>query len=74
MEIPKTFSFWAHKTGNVYQVIQIANEHSTRLEEYPVTVVYKSVDTRYIWSRPLDRWYSSMLELKNYQHHNTRTD
>jgi hypothetical protein len=43
----------------------IANEHTTRPEEFPITVVYKSVETGNIWCRTLDEWLTRVEPITN---------
>ena len=52
-------SEWRHTNGNLYHVLCIANEHTERPDQYPVTVVYQGDNGR-IWSRPLSDWHRSM--------------
>lgn len=61
-QIPKVLSEWLHKNGKRYAVLCIANVHSDRPDEYPVTVVYQDQDEK-IWTRPLTRWYASFEEV-----------
>lgn len=55
---PEEKTIWRHYNGVVYEVVAIANEHSTR-DVYPPTVVYRGPNGR-IWSRPLSDWHRSM--------------
>jgi hypothetical protein len=58
--VPLVNSVWRHKkTGDLYQVVLIANQESTKIDEYPVTVVYRRLSDDTIWSRPLWRWDGS---------------
>lgn len=52
-------SEWIHTNGNKYIVLCIANEHTERPNQYPVTVVYQGENLK-IWSRPLTEWHRSM--------------
>lgn len=63
VEIPKEGSYWRHKNGGAYRVIVVANEKSDRLDEYPITVVYRRLIDNTVWSRLLSRWYGSMTPL-----------
>jgi hypothetical protein len=60
VRIPGEGSIWKHKNGGVYQVVMIANATTEKPDEYPITVVYKRISDRTIWSRPLSRWHGSM--------------
>lgn len=60
IEIPEENSQWRHKGGGHYQVIIVTNKNSDRLEEYPITVVYRRLIDNTVWSRPLSRWHGSM--------------
>lgn len=53
--IPSEKTRWRHYNGNEYEVMYIANEHSERPDDFPMTVVYRGKDGR-IWSRPLNEW------------------
>lgn len=59
--LPTPDSFWVHKDGAIYQVIQLANVDSTQPDRYPVTVVYRGEDGK-VWSRPASDWYRSMRQ------------
>lgn len=56
---PEIGSVWRHHNGNYYEVMLYANEHSTRLDDYPVMIVYRGQNDR-VWSRRLDDWWRSM--------------
>ena len=50
---------YTHKrSGNYYKIVNITNLEAdlTRLEDYPVIVVYKDIKTGHIWSRQLDNF------------------
>jgi hypothetical protein len=61
----KENSLWKHKNGNYYIVLLVANLSSTRIEEYPPTVVYKDANTGEVWSKPLSDWHRSRELLVN---------
>jgi hypothetical protein len=61
MEEVKPNTYWLHKNGNLYSVLMITNQDSTR-EEYPVTVVYIGLNGK-VWSRPLSDWHRSFTKL-----------
>jgi len=71
MNKPDICTYWQHNNGNVYIVVEIANEHSTRLEEYPVTVVYRGVNGK-TWSRPLSQWSRSMTQISHSEYDQIR--
>lgn len=55
-----------HTNGNVYTVIAIANEYSTRerQEKYPITVFYMCQNGK-LWARSLKDWNKSFTEIKH---------
>ena len=63
MNKPSPESQWKHKNGNIYTVKSFTNEASEN-NEYPVTVVYEGENGN-VWSRPLERWYSSMTLIED---------
>jgi hypothetical protein len=64
MEIPKLRSVWKHKEKeSYYRVILITNVHTTRPEEFPVTICYQDVHLGYVWSRPLQKWLERVEEI-----------
>lgn len=58
-DVPGDSTEWQHNNGSLYTVLVVANTHATRVDEYPVTVVYRGADGK-VWSRPLSRWHASM--------------
>ena len=56
-------TLWEHKNGNIYEILLITNTNSTKLDEYPITVVYRNTVNLTLWSRPLHRWYASMTPI-----------
>lgn len=65
LETPEIGSYWRHhRNGNVYKVLMIANTASTRLEEYPVMVVYQGSNLN-IWARKLSDWFPSFVPVVN---------
>lgn len=65
MNIPKLKSVWQHKHGSIYIVDAIANERSTNLDKYPVTVVFRNKIADTVWCLPLDSWHNSYTEIKH---------
>jgi len=63
IKIPEIGSIWQHYNGN-YKVIMIANESTTRPEEYPITVIYQGENGK-IWARKLENWHKSLTLLTN---------
>lgn len=59
----KPWSLWRHTNGNLYRALMMANIHTERPDQYPVTVVYEGVENGKIWSRPLSEWHRSMTEV-----------
>jgi hypothetical protein len=57
--MPKPQTYWTHTSGDVYQVIMITNEHSTK-PDYPVTVVYQDIQGQ-VWSRPMWDWHRAFM-------------
>src|ERR1035441_1880855 len=58
---PTEGSKWTHHNGNLYVVLLLANQASTK-PEYPVTVVYQGNNGN-IWSRLLSDWHRSFTFL-----------
>jgi hypothetical protein len=54
---------YEHRNGNVYKVMLITNLDSTRLEQYPITVVYINLNNGTIWSRPVNDWFRSFKKV-----------
>lgn len=52
---------WRHTNGNIYEIMYIANEHSTN-PKYVPTVVYKGENGK-IWSRPSSDWERSFTKI-----------
>lgn len=59
MKNPEPKERWTHRNGNVYVVLMLANEASENTEKYPVTVVYRNVKNKTVWSRKLSDWHRS---------------
>lgn len=60
---PTPGSFWLHtKTGNVYEVLHIANDVENPRPQYPTSVVYRGVHNGKVWSGRLDDWHRRMKE------------
>lgn len=57
---PCTGEVWRHRNGNLYIVMCLANEHTERPEQYPVTVIYRGCINGKVWARPLVDWHRSM--------------
>jgi len=60
----KVGSTWKHSSGTQYEVIAIANAESTRPQAYPLTVVYRNIETGSVWSRKASEWHQSMTEAR----------
>ena len=61
MQLPEIGSVWTHdKTGNLYTVEMISNVGTTKPDDFPVTVIYRSFETDDLWSRPVAEWHRSM--------------
>ena len=56
--IPVIGAKYQHINGNIYRVIQIANEGSLR-PEYPPTVVYEGTNGK-IWCKPMSNFITKM--------------
>ena len=59
---PKKAQLYQHINGNIYTVMAIANEHSTR-PEYPPTVVYRG-ENDLVWCKPLENFLRKMKRIK----------
>lgn len=66
IEIPEVYSLWRHKNGNLYRVLIVSNLDATeeKSKEYPITITYRSLSDRKVWSRTIDRWHGSMTAVK----------
>lgn len=53
LSTPKIGSFWLHENGDAYEVYDVTNEQSTRLDEYPVRVSYRRLRDNTRWSKDL---------------------
>lgn len=57
---------WIHdNTETQYEVLHVANIQAAteRRDEYPVTVVYRNVETGEIWSKPISRFIAGMSRM-----------
>lgn len=62
---PTPGSYWKHvKTGNVYEVLMIANDVENPRENYPTTVVYLGLHNGKCWAGRLDDWHRRMTEIQ----------
>lgn len=59
---PKKAQLYQHINGNIYTIMAIANEHSTR-PEYPPTVVYKG-ENDLVWCKPLENFLRKMKRIR----------
>ncbi|QFR59703.1 hypothetical protein VBApiPXC38_16 [Acinetobacter phage VB_ApiP_XC38] len=59
---PKHGQLYQHINGNIYTIMAIANEHSTR-PEYPPTVVYRG-ENDLVWCKPLENFLRKMKRIK----------
>jgi len=55
-------SLWAHRNGNKYKVIALANTRTERPKEYPITVVYENINNGAVWCRKMSDWHRSMTK------------
>ena len=55
-------SQWAHRNGNRYRVLFLANGFTDRPEKYPIQVIYQGSNGR-VWARSLDDWHRSMTPI-----------
>jgi len=62
LAIPGDKTFWTHHSGRVYRVIAVANVHSDDQERYPITVVYRGVTKKRVWSKSLVRFHATMTQ------------
>jgi hypothetical protein len=65
MRIPRIGKWYKHdKSGFVYSVEVVANldADADREDEYPITIVYKSVNG-IVWSRPIENWVGKFTEI-----------
>lgn len=55
-------SVWRHKpTGNLYEVMTLANEYTEDSAKFPVMVVYKSTSNGQVWARQKDAWLDKFV-------------
>ncbi|MGH1461212.1 MAG: DUF1653 domain-containing protein [Neptuniibacter sp.] len=54
-----TDPLWEHYSGKRYTVKMVTNQMAKDPKKYPPTVVYQSVDTGMLWSRPVSDWERS---------------
>lgn len=57
---PEKGDWWKHHSGRVYEVITVANENSTDLHRFPVTVVYFNIHAETVWARPLNEFVEKL--------------
>lgn len=65
MRLPIIGRWYKHdKSGKIYSLEAVANldADADREDEYPITVVYKSV-TGVVWSRPIENWTGKFTEM-----------
>lgn len=55
--------FRHRRTGDIYELLLIANEHAERTAQYPPTAVYRRVSDRTVWSRPVQDWGKDFEEV-----------
>lgn len=51
------------RTGDIYELLLIANEHAERAAQYPPTAVYRRVSDLTVWSRPVQDWGKDFEEV-----------
>lgn len=59
--LPRRFSYWMHRNGNIYQVTSLTNL-SDRQKEYPVTINYVGPNGKE-WSKTAYDWFEKMTSL-----------
>lgn len=65
MILPEKNTLWDHPNGHVYKVVGYTNLKTTKPDQYPITIVYESLDDcENWWSRPLSKWHDSMTPHK----------
>lgn len=64
VDVPMKGTVWEHYNKKAtYEIVNIANFHSTDQARYPTTVVYRGLDNMRLWSRPLWDWHRSMTKV-----------
>lgn len=60
-DLPKKGTYWRHHKGYLYKVIMIANRAAGKEKQYkfPLTVVYKDMETGRVWARLFSEWHKS---------------
>ena len=57
-------SVWKHrKSGKIYVIVAIGNEHAEDKEKWPCTITYVDGYNK-TWSRPMFAWVNSFEEIK----------
>jgi hypothetical protein len=64
-EFPAPGTRWAHKNGNVYEVVMLSNLGSADPKRYPVYITYKGANGL-VWTRALHDWHRSMTALASH--------
>lgn len=59
--LPRKYSYWQHRNGNIYQVISVTNL-SDRQAQYPVTITYVGPNGKE-WSKTAFDWFEKMTPL-----------
>jgi hypothetical protein len=63
LEIPPCPSLWMHSNGDVYELYDITNEASTRLDEYPIRCSYQRLRDGTRWSKDVLGFLKSRTQL-----------
>jgi hypothetical protein len=53
------------RSGRIYEVLLIANEHATYTDDWPIIVSYRRLDDQTIWARRYDSWNASFEEVED---------
>lgn len=60
---PEVGSYWLHKSGDIYEVESYSNQLSTRQDEYPLLLNYRRLRDNSLWSKSVDGFIKSRIEL-----------
>ena len=64
LDLPGDKTLWTHHSGRVYRVITVSNVHSDDQERYPITVIYRGVLDKKVWSKSLARFRETMQQFR----------
>lgn len=63
LPVPAIGSIWLHNNGDAYEVYDVTNRASERLDEYPIRVSYRRLRDGSTWSKDLFGFLKSRRKL-----------